>query len=136
MKTTYTIHAPCVRPFVAGFEVEASSPEDAITIAREEHKKLLEDSWCNSLEEFIVHDEYGTELFRTPVDVADSRSRSSAAEILLDMVRHGVISLADNEAEFEGVAYAFEDIFPDWNAVLNFIGRSNARAAIVRARAS
>jgi hypothetical protein len=58
---------------------------------------------------------------------------ASAEALMLDLIRYGLMSLEDGEAEFDDVMYWFDDQNPDWTAVIEAIGWDTARAAIARA---
>ena len=56
-----------------------------------------------------------------------------ALAIILDLVRYGLMTLTDGDAEFDGVMYWFLNE-PDWCMVLvNAIGWDTARSAIAEA---
>ena len=85
MTNSYLIHAWCVRPFISYLDpVEASTPEEAIAIARRQPDNLrnaAED--CNEdylWEEFAAFDENGTEVLRVVDEPA--RLRNAAPELL------------------------------------------------------
>ena len=59
-----------------------------------------------------------------------------AQVIILDLVRLGLMTLGEGDAEFDGVMYWFDDQQVDWCvAVVNAIGWDTARAAIAKVRA-
>jgi hypothetical protein len=80
---TYTIHAWCDRPFFASIDIEANTPEEAITKARNDHLPLIEAEECSEQyqwEEFAAYDEHGRQLLRVldpPI-----RLREAAPELL------------------------------------------------------
>lgn len=97
MTNSYLIHAWCVRPFIAYLDpVEASTPEEAIAIARRQPETLLnaaED--CNDdylWEEFAAYDESGTELLRVVDEPARLRN---AAPALLAACTAALTRIAD-----------------------------------------
>jgi len=53
-----------------------------------------------------------------------------ALALLLEMLRYGVLTLSDGDAEFEGTLYAFDSSHPDWSTLVDTIGWDKARAAI------
>jgi len=65
------------------------------------------------------------------VEPQRSRKTARAALLLLDMVRFGVISLADGDAEFQETIYVFDATAPDWHALLDAIGWETAAAAVL-----
>jgi hypothetical protein len=71
------------------------------------------------------------------VDVRITKESPSASAhapaLLLDLVRYGLLSLSDGDAEFDGVMYWFDDQRPDWLALIDAIGWDSARAAIAQA---
>jgi hypothetical protein len=140
MTTTYLLHAWCRRPFLAGLDVEADTPEEAIATARKQQDQLLDAAEeCNGdypWDEFAASDASGTELLRVRDDETRQRQARQAQAILLDLLRHGVLTMSDGDAEFEGVVYAFACNNPDWSALLDAIGWENADAAIAQARAT
>ena len=77
MSNTYLIHASCVRPFIAGFEVQAHTPQKAITAARRRQDQLLGTAEeCNGKylwDEFAAYDESGNELLHVLDDNARLR---------------------------------------------------------------
>ena len=79
MTNTYLIHAWCVRPFMAHLDpVEATTPEDAIALARRQPAKLLDSAEeCNGnypWDEFAAYDEHGKELLHVLDDEARLRN--------------------------------------------------------------
>ena len=59
-----------------------------------------------------------------------------AQAIILDLVRYGLMTLTDGDAEFNGVTYWFLNE-PDWCvSLVNAIGWHAARAAVVDATSS
>jgi hypothetical protein len=60
-----------------------------------------------------------------------------AQTIILDLVQQGLMTLAEGEAEFDGVMYWFDARQPDWCVgVVNAIGWDAARTAIAQAMAA
>ena len=60
-----------------------------------------------------------------------------AQAIILDLVRYGLMTLTDGDAEFDSVMYWFDDSQPDWCVnVVNAIGWHTARTAIAKATAA
>ena len=59
-----------------------------------------------------------------------SRKAGQAAVALLEMVRRGLLTLSDGDAECDGTMYWFDSDTPDWHALLQAI-RTNALAASV-----
>lgn len=75
MTKSYMIHARCMRPFIACIDIEADTPDEAITKARSEHQRLYDTAEeCNGVypwDEFAAHDEQGNELLH----VLDGKAR-------------------------------------------------------------
>jgi hypothetical protein len=140
MSKTYTFFAWCVRPFMATFDIEANSPEEALAIGRRNSPQRLDTAEpCNRRypwDEFAVDDEYGNELLHVLDDDARRRASAHAATLLLDMIRYGLVTITDGDAEFNGTIYWFDDTAPDWNAVVNAIGWDKATAALAQAKAA
>ena len=138
MTQSYLIHASCDRPFISWTEMQAATPEEAVAKARLKDSDLLDAAEeCNGgypWDQFTVYDENGKELLRVLDGEARTREAAPAQAMLLDMLRYGILTLSDGEAEFEGVIYAFNDRDPDWRAVLDAIGEQRARAAVARAK--
>jgi hypothetical protein len=59
-----------------------------------------------------------------------------AQALMLDLIRYGLLSLHEDDAEFNGTVYAFDDRQPDWRALIDAIGWETAHAAIARAIAA
>lgn len=60
-----------------------------------------------------------------------------AQAIILDLVQHGLMTLEEGEAEFDGVMYWFDHRQADWCVgVVDAIGWDHARLAIVEAMAA
>jgi hypothetical protein len=57
-----------------------------------------------------------------------------AQAIILDLIQQGLMTLAEGEAEFDGVMYWFDARQPDWRALVDGIGWDTARTAIAAAR--
>jgi len=138
MTNTYLINAWCIRPFNAELEVEADTPEQAITIARTRRDQLIDSAedceFDYFWDEFAAYDERGKELLHVLDEKARVWEAATVQAVLLDMLRYGVLTLSDGEAEFDGVIYAFDDNHPDWSAVLDSIGEQQAHAALARAK--
>jgi hypothetical protein len=60
------------------------------------------------------------------------RRAARAALLLIDMVRYGIISLGDGEAEFQETIYAFDATAPDWQALVDAIGWDTAAALVLK----
>jgi hypothetical protein len=114
MTTTYLIHAWCVRPFIAGVEVEANTPQQAIAAARRRQDQLLDTAEeCNNTypwDEFTAYDESGNELLHVRDDAARLRE---AAPSLREMLRYVAQVLADFKPDSLrqlGLAAALEQV--------------------------
>jgi hypothetical protein len=60
-----------------------------------------------------------------------------AQAIVLGLVQLGLMTLAEGDAEFDGVMYWFDDQQPDWCiGVVDAIGWDAARTALVQAKAA
>jgi hypothetical protein len=72
------------------------------------------------------------------VDIANAIliTAAPAQALMLDLVRYGLLSLADGDAEFNGTVYAFDHMQPDWGALIDAIGWDTARDAIAKATSS
>lgn len=84
MTKTYLIHAWCIRPFITLLDpVEAATPEEAISIARQKPAKLLDAAEeCNAQypwDEFAAFDSAGNELLHVLDE--ESRLREAAPDL-------------------------------------------------------
>jgi hypothetical protein len=72
------------------------------------------------------------------VKAANARliAAAPAQRILLDLLRHGLATIAEGDLECDGVMYWFDDSCPDWAAVVNAIGWDHARALLAKATAA
>jgi len=105
MTTTYMIHAWCMRPFIAGFDVEAETPRDAIAIARLRWEQLLDTAEeCASRypwNEFAAYDEDGNELLRILDDEAQLRNAAPALLTALTACANYMADDLDESDEIE-----------------------------------
>lgn len=102
MNKTYLIHAWCVRPFISWIEIEAETPEEALSKARLEGDTLLDAAEeCNTSypwDEFSAYGEDGNELLH--VLDHEARLREAAPALLT--------ALKELLADIDGLAGEFE----------------------------
>jgi hypothetical protein len=112
MTNRYLIQAWCVRRFITACDVDAETPEQAVASARKQQDKLLDAAEeCDGdypWDEFAVYDDDGKELLHIRERQADPQNHLRPETVLLDMLRYGVITVSDGEAEFDGVMYVFD----------------------------
>jgi hypothetical protein len=132
MTKTYMINAWCIRPFIAGFDIEAETPEQAIATARQRQDQLLGTAEeCNSRypwDEFSAYDESGNELLH----VLDGEARLRHA---VPALVEALVSLATTAADLDAAIDGVTDQFDDERTEL-LTACDNALAAIAKARAA
>lgn len=130
MTKTYMIHAWCLRPFITTIDVEADIPEQAIALARQQRRELLDAAEeCSSgypWDEFAVHHDAGNEL-RYELD--EPRCLRLAAPQLREALAWIATAAEDLDAAIDGVTDDFNTEREELQSAC-----ANARVAIAKAR--
>jgi hypothetical protein len=109
MTKTYLIHAWCLRPFITCIDVEAETPEQAITKARKEHDKLLDAAEECTLgypwDEFAAYDESGNEMLYESAEDPDIRE---AAPSLKEVLARLATAAEDLDVALDGITDQFD----------------------------
>jgi hypothetical protein len=118
MTKSYLIHAWCIRPFITYLDpVEATSPEEAIAIARMQQDQLLDAAEeCNyhvsayPWDEFAAYDERGHELLRILDPEARLRAAAPAMRDTLLYVAHELSAFKPDYLRQIGLNVALEQV--------------------------
>ena len=117
--------------------IEAESPEAAALFARgkpTDEADSIDDCEGENLAALV--DLAGDEDYEHSqfIDFEPERIRKAAPAqaLMLDLIRYGLLHLADGDLEFAEVVHAFDDQNPDWTAVIDAIGWDTAREALAK----
>jgi hypothetical protein len=134
--TLYHVHIYREMKLVYG-GIEAASAEEAANKARARDTGDADSSDdCDGATLAALVDVAGDEDYEQSRLIefrsTESCNSADAALVLLDLVRCGLLSLAEGDAycEFTGTTYWFNDRAPDWQALLDAIGPDRAAEAI------
>jgi hypothetical protein len=98
-------HTPCNTPWLVQSEFETT----------------IVDSMDNELAQIFAPDT------QEQLEIARLMAAAPAQALLLDLVRHGAVSINDSEVEFDETVYVYDPYAPDWNALIDGIGWDNAQ---------
>jgi hypothetical protein len=117
-------------------DIKADSPQQAAEFCKEFHCEMAagEALDCDGQTFAALVDTQGdfdhSQSVTIEFEAERSRKAGLAAIALLDMIRRGLLTLSNGDAECDGTVYWFDSETPDWHALLQAI-QTNASAASV-----